>query len=296
MGQHGVVEGGHAGEARPGHGAGGVGRRRAVVTGASRGIGRALALDLAQRGWAVGALARDAGALASLNRDSPGHPAGEAAPAGAPAPAGSEGEVRAVVADVTDGAAVREAVAALTAIHGVPDLVVANAGVLQAVGPTWQVDPALWWRELEVNLLGVFNTLHATLPAMVARGSGRVVVMSSGLGQKPSPWSSAYGAGKAAVTHLVSSLSGELEGTGVSAFAISPGMVRTDMTDWPEGLLAHRPDLAALPSGAFVPIGAVVDLVADLASGAYDLLRGEFIHVRDDRVALLAAAIVRRGR
>jgi NADP-dependent 3-hydroxy acid dehydrogenase YdfG len=242
----------------------------ALVTGASRGIGRALVGHLVGAGWRVAALARDPDTLARL--------AGESDP----------GRVLPLVADVTDGPAMAQAAAALGALWRAPDLVVANAGVLGALGPTWQVDPDLWWHTHEVNVRGVFQTLHVTLPAMVQRGSGRVVLTSSGLGRAPSPWTSAYGASKAAVTHLAASLALELVGTGVSVFAISPGMVRTEMTAWTDDLLAHRPELASLPDDAYLPASACAELVADLATGRFDALSGRFIHVRDDREAMLA--------
>lgn len=244
----------------------------AVVTGASRGIGRALVESLVHSGWRVGALARSAPRLAELASSLP------------------SGSVLPLVADVTDRVAMAEAFAAVGALWRIPDLVVANAGVLRAVGSTWELDPQDWWDDLQVNLFGVVTTLHVALPGMLARGSGRFIAVSSGMGANPSPWSSAYGASKAAVTHLVGSVGRELAGTGVAAFAISPGMVRTQMTDWPDELLAHRPELAKLPESAFLPVERVCELVADLASGRYDVMSGRFIHARDDRAALLAAA------
>jgi NAD(P)-dependent dehydrogenase (short-subunit alcohol dehydrogenase family) len=241
----------------------------ALVTGASRGIGRAIAEELLADGWHVLALARDEDRLADLATLRPDH-------------------VTALVADVTDPGSMRAVLTQATRDTAAPDLVVANAGVLAAVGATWQVEPDLWWREFEVNVRGVHTTLAPVLPAMLARGSGRIVVVSSGMGRAPSPWSSAYGASKAAVTHLVGSLAGELAGTGVVAFAISPGMVATDMTAWPADLLAHRPELAAFGPEAYLPVAAACDLVRDLASGRFDALTGRFIHVREDREALLA--------
>jgi 3-oxoacyl-[acyl-carrier protein] reductase len=243
----------------------------ALVTGASRGIGRAIAEDLLAHDWRVLALARDAVRLDALASSHPGL-------------------VLPLVADVTDPAAVQAAVAPALERWGAPDLLVANAGVLAAVGPTWQVDPDVWWREFEVNVRGVHATLRAALPGMVGRGSGRVVLVSSGMARRPTPWQSAYGASKAAVSQLAGSLAAELAAAGIAVFAISPGMVHTDMTRWPEALLAHLPELAGFPEEAYQPASEGCALVRDLASGRLDVLSGAFLHVRDDRDALLARA------
>jgi NADP-dependent 3-hydroxy acid dehydrogenase YdfG len=223
-------------------------------------------------------LARTASELASLAASQP------------------DGTVLPLVADVTDVVAMAEASAALAALWRIPDLVIANAGVLRAVGRTWEVDTDIWWQELAVNLLGVTNTIHVTVPGMNARGSGRFIAISSGMGSKASPWSSAYGASKAAVTHLVSSLGAELADRGVTAFAISPGMVRTEMTQWPPELLGLMPELAGLPDNAFMAIELVGDLVMDLSSGRFDPLSGRFIHVKDDREALLEQVVAGHDR
>ncbi len=246
--------------------------RTALVTGASRGIGRALTQSLVADGWRVVALARDRGLLGEL-RD-------ELGPAIIP-----------YVADVTDPKAMAGLGDRLAEVGpGRLDLAVANAGAYTAVGPTWTADPEAWWHDLAVNVRGVQLTLRAVLPGMVAGGHGRVVVLSSGMSTHPTPWSSAYGASKAALNHLVGSVAGELAGTGVGIFAISPGMVATEMTQWPEELLAFRPDLRDLAPSAFLPTTRASDLVRELASGRLDALTGRFIHVRDDLDALLAAA------
>lgn len=239
----------------------------ALVTGASRGIGRALALGLAGAGASLTLTARTPGGVERTAR--------EAGP-----------RALAVTGDAADPADVHRAVSAAREAHGPLDLLIANAGVLSAVGPTWQVDPDAWWREIEVNLRGPALAAAAVLPEMVQRGRGRVVLMSSGFATRPAPHLSAYGASKAALTQLAAALAEELAGSGVTVFAVSPGMVRTDMTSWPQTLTDHRPDLADPAPERFTPVSRVVDLVLDLATGRFDALTGRFLRAGVDRDAL----------
>jgi NAD(P)-dependent dehydrogenase (short-subunit alcohol dehydrogenase family) len=239
---------------------------RALVTGATRGIGRALAEHLMGSGWDVAAVGRDEAALHALAR--------ECGPRLTP-----------YVADVTDGGALEAAALA----SGPLDLVVANAGALTATGAVWEADPDEWWRGVEVNLRGVYLTVRAALPGMLAAGSGRVVLMTSGFGNQPGPHLTQYAASKAAVTVLGESLEGELAGTGVRCFLVSPGMVATDMTRFPEALVRHRPHLAKLAPDAFVPVGRLLGLVDQIATGHLDALAGRYLHATDDQDAVLAA-------
>jgi len=238
---------------------------RALVTGVTRGIGRSLVEHLAAGGWEVAAVARDQAALASL------------------APTWG-GRVTPYAADVTDGPRLAEVAAAA----GDLDLVVANAGALLGAGALWESDPDAWWTGVEVNLRGVYLTLRAVLPRMIERGSGRVVVLASGIGTEPSPYDSGYGASKAAVLHLASTVEVELTGTGVHVFPVSPGMVRTDMTRFPEELTRHLPEYADIPDDRFSTVEPLLHLVDDIASGRLDALAGRFVHARDDRDRLLA--------
>lgn len=239
---------------------------RALVTGVTRGIGRAMVDHLVAGGWEVAAVARREPELRAL--------------------AESWGSmVVPYVADVTDAARMARVAADADAL----DLVVANAGALTATGAFWEADLAEWWRGFEVNTLGVVATARAVLPAMVARGSGRLVLMTSGIGNVPGPWTTQYAASKAAVTRLGESLAAELDGTGVRCFHISPGMVRTDMTDWPEELVARRPDLAEIPDEAWTPVERVLTLLVRIADGSLDALSGRFLHATDDPDALLVA-------
>lgn len=238
---------------------------RALVTGVTRGIGRSLVEHLVAGGWEVAAVARDEAALRE-----------RAAAWGA--------AVVPYVADVTDGARLAEVADAA----GDLDLVVANAGALLGAGAVWESDPDAWWAGVEINLRGAYLTLRAVLPRMIARGSGRVVVLASGIGTEPSPYDSGYGASKAAVLHLASTVQAELAGTGVRVFPVSPGMVATDMTQFPDELTRHLPQYADIPPDRYTPVGLILGLVDEIASGRLDPLAGRFVHARDDRDRLLA--------
>jgi NADP-dependent 3-hydroxy acid dehydrogenase YdfG len=239
---------------------------RALVTGVTRGIGHALVGHLVERGAVVAAVARNEAALAR-----------EAQQWG--------GAVHPYVADVNDAAAMQ----AVVDSFGPVDLAVANAGALVGTGPLWEADPDEWWAGVEVNVRGVFHTLRAVLPGMLERGSGRIVLLTSGLGNSPGSYISGYAASKAAVTTLGASVQQELAGTGVGCFLVSPGMVRTDMTRFPESLTRHKPFLADIPEEHFTPVERLLELVDEIAAGELDALAGRFLHATDDRAALLAA-------
>ena len=244
--------------------------RVALVTGGGRGIGRAVSAALAAAGWRVAITGRTAGALNDTVSD------GDAS--------------LALPGDATDRHAVAEAVARTEAELGPLELVVANAGLFTAAGPLWQTDPDQWWRDTEVNLRGPLLALHAALPAMIARGSGRVIVVGSGIGTRPMPYASAYATSKAALLRLVDSVAGELVGTGVSVFAVSPGLVATDMTQFPEEFLARYPDWRGRAQAEGLPASRAAELVLALTSGSYDALSGRFVHVSDDLDAARRAA------
>jgi 3-oxoacyl-[acyl-carrier protein] reductase len=241
----------------------------ALVTGGGRGIGRVLARGLTAAGWTVVVTGRTA---ASLD---------EAVAAGDAA--------LAVVGDAKDPDAVAAALAAAEGL-GTLDLVVANAGVFTAAGPIWECTPQQWWSDVEINLRGPVLLLQLALGGMVARGAGRVIVMGSGYGTEPLPWASGYSTSKAAVQRLVESVAGELLGSGVSVFAISPGLVATDLTDFPERLLVHYPELRGIAQAEGRPPEQCAELVVRLAGGGFDDLSGRYVHVRDDLEGALAAA------
>ena len=231
--------------------------RVALVTGASRGIGAAIARALATSGYAVAMVARDRAALEAV-----------AAPlreAGA--------EVVTAAVDVTDVAAVRSCVDDVVARLGRIDLLVNNAGAIEPEVPLWEADPMRWWSVLETNVRGPFHVAHAVVPHMVTAGGGRVVNLNSGAGMRADALLSAYSASKAALARLTGALHAAGEEHGVRAFDLAPGVVRTDMTlsmDLHEGRTE------------WTPVEAVTELLLALASGDLDAWSGRFVRAGVD--------------
>jgi len=184
--------------------------RRALVTGGSRGIGRAIVARLAADGLDVVAVGRDPDALDEVVAAATDHGA----------------RVEAACCDVTD----EDAVADLFARVGPVDVVVPNAGV-SASAPVHRTTLADWDRQLRVNATGVFLTTRAALPAMRERDHGRIVVVASVASLHGARYISAYAASKHAALGFVRSVAAEVAGTGITANAVCPGYVDTAMTD-----------------------------------------------------------------
>jgi 3-oxoacyl-[acyl-carrier protein] reductase len=239
----------------------------ALITGAGRGLGREIALGLAAEGMRVALLGRDEATLDAR--------LAECAALGA--------DVMTVHADVTNDEQVRAAVRAAHRHFGSLDLVVSNAGRRESSAqPPWETDPDDWWRTIETNLRGPYLIARAVLPAMTRRGRGRLLHVGSGMGQLPKPEWSAYGVSKAALSRLTDSLDAALEGTGVTVLEMSPGLVRTDMTEtmWVAPEDQGWGDAAQLVRG-----------VVRFARGDLDALHGRFVHAaRDDLDQLIALA------
>jgi short-subunit dehydrogenase len=188
-------------------------RRRALITGASSGLGEALALALARDGYAVWLAARRLDRLEAL--------AGTIRAAG--------GEAYAVPLDVADGDATARRVVELDQTCGGLDLVIANAGVSSLMRPkhlTWDVAR----RDLGTNLLGAAATLVPLVPRMLERGRGHLVGISSLAGELAMPLSSQYGAAKAGLTYLLAALRPALRRRGVAVTTVQAGFIRTPMT------------------------------------------------------------------
>jgi len=126
---------------------------------------------------------------------------------------------------------------------------------------------------LEVNVLGVYLSCRAVIPGMLERGAGRIVITGSGAGYLPGASSTAYTSSKAAANRLAETLANDLRETPVRVFLISPGLVRTEMTD------DHFPDDAPWTPPELAP-----RLVRVLASGRADELAGRYIHAEHDDI------------
>lgn len=244
-----------------------LGHTRAFVTGASRGIGRAVALALAEHGAGVALNARSKEDLEDVAAE-----------------VRSIGVAAAVCpADVTDREAARAAVRTAERELGNIDLLVANAGVANPPATVWEADPEAWWHVMRVNVLGALHVVQAIVPGMMERDRGRVVHVASYVGIRPNRQASAYSCSKAALMRLNDNLAADLEGTNVASFAMSPGMVRTDMT-------RELIEDLGLADSQITPIEQGAQLIVRLASGEADALTGRMIHVSDDLDSMIAAA------
>ena len=197
--------------------------RTALVTGASRGIGRAVALRLADAGARVSALARSADALADLARE---------ASEGGERPEGrGAGSVDAVVCDLRDDASVWLTLDELSdRTGGPPDLVINAAGVFD-IAPLSEETVNDFDAQMAVNVRAPFLVIRALLPAMLERGSGTIVNIGSVAGRKAFPGNGAYSASKFGLRGLHEVLVEELRGTGVRATLVEPAATDTGLWD-----------------------------------------------------------------
>ena len=208
-----------------------------LITGASSGIGRALAVELARRCAAVGLLARRQDLLQEVINAIEAH----------------GGRAVALPADVTDANAVRVAVNALQSEFGPIDLLIANAGV-GATTAARQLEPEGVARVFSVNVMGVVNSVTAVIPQMTERGRGQLAVISSLAAYRGLPKSAAYCASKAAISSLFESLRLDLQPQGIDVTIIHPGFIKTPLT---AGRQAKLPFLLEVDDAARKIIGAI---------------------------------------
>src|SRR5262249_1490860 len=186
-------------------------RVKVFLTGASSGIGEALAKHYAARGDTLGLAARRIDRLRGLQSSL-------ATP------------VEIYECDVRDVSQVKKAAADFTARHGTPDIVIANAGVSFGTLTEYEEDVEAFREILEVNVMGMVNSFHPFVAAMRERGSGTLAGIASVAGFRGLPGAAGYSASKAGAIRYLEALRLELRGTGVAVSTVCPGFIRTPMT------------------------------------------------------------------
>lgn len=205
-----TADGQPQGTGSPGEGSKSLAGQTALVTGASRGIGRAIAAALSARGCWVGMVARSEDELRAAAAETGGH---------------------AIPGDVTSAAVANNLVAYLAdVLGGAPDLVV-NAAGAYALAPVAETDPVVFDRLIAANLCAPFLVMRAFLPGMLARGSGHLISIGSVAGRSALPGNGAYAAAKYGLRGLHEVLASEIRGTGVRATLIDPAATDTPLWD-----------------------------------------------------------------
>jgi NAD(P)-dependent dehydrogenase (short-subunit alcohol dehydrogenase family) len=246
--------------------------RVAVVTGANRGIGRAIAVALAAAGFPVAAAARDPAALADT--------IAEAEKAG--------GTAVPVACDVRDEASVAAMAAQATEL-GPVHTVVANAGVPGPTQPLHEVTLADWHGTVATDLDGVFLTFRAFIPGMIQRRAGSLVAISSMTGKRPLPGRTPYAAAKMGVIGLVRTLATELGPYDIRVNSVCPGFVagpRVEQVMRRQAALRGIPEekvraemTGTSPLGRLVEAGEVAGTCVFLASDSSAAITGEDLNV-----------------
>lgn len=249
--------------------------RTALVTGAGRGIGRHLALGLADAGYDVGLVGRTRSRL-------------EEVAAEVQERTGGARTVVTAAADLVDVTAVADAVARVeVGLPGGIGLLVNNAGVIERQDlPFAQDDVEDIWRVVETNVRGPLLVTHAVLPGMLARGGGRVLNLNSGSGYRALPSYTGYAISKGALARLTTLLVRQHGDQGIRALDLAPGVVETDMS---------RSMRRYEGRSEWTDPADVVALAVAFADGELDALTGRFVRAGADTVAWLrehAAQIV----
>ena len=262
----------------------------AVVTGASRGIGKAIAVHLARQGARVAGIARAGPDLGALPREADG----------------AAGRLLAFAADVTSAGEVEAAFARVDADLGTPQLVVACAGTADVIGPLWLADPQQWWQAVAVDLRGTMLTAQCAISRMLAAGGGRLVTIYGNLGDRQQGYVSAFAVAKGRhrpADRGVAGLRTCLRTQGprarrASRLPCAPRNLTRAAGLGRAGPCPGCPASVNQPSGDGADAQPAADLItaSSPALGAADQLTGRILHPRDDLSALTRQCQSQPGR
>ena len=222
--------------------------RVAVITGGAQGIGYATAERMLLSGATVVLWDIDAKALAAARES-----------------LSAIGTVDTATVELTDADAVLAAAGAVMRTHGRIDILVNNAGITGGNATTWELDPAMWRRVIDVNLVAPYLVCRAVVPQMLQRGYGRIVNVASVAGKEGNPNASHYSASKAGLIALTKSLAKELATQGILVNAVSPAAAKTAIFDQMSEQHINFM-LGKIPMGRFVQVGEIAALIGWLAS------------------------------
>jgi 3-oxoacyl-[acyl-carrier protein] reductase len=232
----------------------------ALVTGASRGIGAAIALELAQRGFKVVGTATSEAGAANITQALSGH-------------AGCSGRVL----DVNDAKAGEALVEAIAKEHGALHVLVNNAGITRDM-LAMRLKDEDWDAVLDTNLKAVFRMSRAVMRTMMKQRYGRIVNITSVVGASGNPGQANYAAAKAGVAGMMRALARELGSRGITVNCVAPGFIATDMTDKLSDE-QHKALLGQIPLGQLGKPSDVAHAVAYLASPEAAYVTGQELHV-----------------
>ena len=235
-----------------------------IVTGASRGIGAAAAAALAREGATVMLTARDGRLAADV----------------AQSIIESGGRATATACDVSDYAAVEALVRETEGHFGAVHALINNAGVIEPIATVAESDPAVWARNIEINLVGAYNPIRALLPRMIKAGGGTIVNVSSGAAIRPLEGWSAYCTAKAGLAMLTRAIMLENAAHGIRVFGFQPGTTDTDMqvTIRASGINM----VSKIPRENLTPVAHPAAAIVYLCTPAADDLNGQEFSLRDE--------------
>ncbi len=236
-----------------------LGGQTVIVTGAARGIGRAISRRFAELGAKVSGWDLDIGPIA-----------------------GDTAFVHTVTADVTDEASVDAAFCASKAALGEVSVLIANAGVNGPTMPAWDYTLDDWNHVINVDLTGVFVTTRPAVIHMRETGYGRIVIVASVAGKEGNPGACAYGAAKAGVIGFAKGLARELQPANITVNCIAPAIIQTDLLDEmdPDYIAEKK---ARIPMNRFCTVEEVADMTAWAASPRCSFTTGQVFDVTGGR-------------